>query len=252
MSRRTTMSIGIAAVGAAVAAFATPALAIPSNILSLTITPSTALVNGQSVQVSATGFAPNSPVFVAECSALDVTGAACDQTPAHIVATQADAAGALATTFTVFTGAVGNGECAAVSDNCVLVATDNVDPNAVNTVAYNTIEFGSAPAATTPSVSAKSTKDAVAKGEKFAVKGLVSAASYGVPGLKVKLYQRDSKSDDWSKVDSTTTGDTGKYKFGGLTQKRAEQYQVRSVKGTVADVVYNAAKSKVVKVGFDK
>ena len=85
------------------------------------------LANGQSVTVSARGFAPNQPVFIAECNMnLAADGeAACDLST-YLTVTTTVKGRVPPTPFTVLTGAIGNGTCGTskADRNCYIAVTN--------------------------------------------------------------------------------------------------------------------------------
>ena len=88
--------------------------------LHATISPSTALTNGQPVTVTWEGYAPGTSVNVLECDRDPPTGATdCDLHTATVLHPDPTGAGTL--TFTVTTGAVGTGTCDAAHRGCVIV-----------------------------------------------------------------------------------------------------------------------------------
>src|ERR1039458_3405259 len=83
-----------------------------SGTPTITITPSTGLVNLQSVQVTGTGFAPNLGIgstIAVECLTPATGAAGCDVVDYALVTS--DANGNVSFAFTVHTGTVGTGTC---------------------------------------------------------------------------------------------------------------------------------------------
>lgn len=112
---------------AASIAFAGPALAAPT----VTVSPSSGLANGASVNVTFSGFPANASLFILECNATAATspGAThCDLGTAKPVT--ANASGAGSGTFTVKTGTVGDGTCPPASGDCLVAVSDATGANA--------------------------------------------------------------------------------------------------------------------------
>jgi len=121
-----------AAVGGAIAALmftAGPALAAPG----VTVSPPSGLSNGSTVSVSATGFPASSSFFVVECNskaATDPGTVHCDL--GNVVPLTTDSSGAGKATFTVKTGAIGDGTCAA-GGQCLIAVGPASGSNTTNT-----------------------------------------------------------------------------------------------------------------------
>ena len=112
--------VAVATIGLA----ATPAGAAPL----VSVTPNTALVDGQNVSVAATGYTPGSSLAVIECVVGATSESDCDTST--LVFAQADGSGALSTTYGVFRQVftVNNTsgiDCAPA--NCTLVVANIVD-----------------------------------------------------------------------------------------------------------------------------
>jgi len=109
----------------------------------ISITPNTGLTNGQTVQVTGSGFAPNLGVgstAAVECIGTANTTAGCDVV--HYSLVTSDANGNVSFSFTVETGTVGNGTCGtSAADATCLITVGTVSPPA--TLAYATITFAS-------------------------------------------------------------------------------------------------------------
>jgi hypothetical protein len=101
----------VIAVSAVLAAgsLASPALAA-GHIPVLKVTPNTKLVNKQKVQLTGTGFPPNTNVYAIECLAVATSPSGCDV--AHRVAFKTTSAGIFPKKFffTVHTGKIGTGK----------------------------------------------------------------------------------------------------------------------------------------------
>ena len=118
----------IASAIAATAAMATPGMAAgPTGHA----TPSLQLTNGQAVKVTGKGFTPNEQVFIVECNKSVANGggvSACDTVDGLKSVTTTRKGLVPATTFTVFTGAVGNGTCGtAKTDRTCYIAISTSD-----------------------------------------------------------------------------------------------------------------------------
>lgn len=120
----------VAAVGAAVLAFAAPA----SAAASITVTPSSGLSDGQTVTVKGTGFAPNTQVLVLECPA-NATGSnggsVCDVNDGKIGNNSSDASGNFTTTLTVKVKPSSSVDC--TKQACVIQAHEGFNPNSGQT-----------------------------------------------------------------------------------------------------------------------
>ncbi len=116
---------------------------------SMTVTPSTGLAGGQTVQVTGTGLPTSAEVAIVECIATATTQAGCDTADAVLAPT--DANGNIATTsFTVKTGTIGNGTCGTTTSDltCLLV----IGSLTGTTLAYAPITFASPAAASGPTL----------------------------------------------------------------------------------------------------
>ncbi len=133
----TALALGGALVGAVSASAHPVAHATPV----LTVTPNTDLANGQTVQLSGTGFPPSSTTLVAlECNKNGTTVIDCDIN--NLSPVTVDASGNLTGTFTVKTGTIGSTTCgtsAADASNCAVIIGDSstytLEANAVITFA---------------------------------------------------------------------------------------------------------------------
>ena len=210
----------------------------------LQVSPRTNLKNGQVVNLVGGGFKPSAAAYVSECTSADPAQAANKCDLQNFATFPTDANGAFTGTYTVHTGRIGSdgSECKPAA-SCIVAASDNIANPTTGNLGASVIKFAALkPTATT----AKSTKASVAKGEKFAVKGRVTAAGKGVNGLKVTLYKvtKSGLSKLASKTTATLKGKTGSFKFKGLTQKRTSRYEVKSA----ANSTYAGSASKLVKV----
>jgi len=135
----------------------------------VTVAPNTGLADGDSVTVTGTGFAGTTAAYsLVQCSGL--TGvAACDLV--HATGGTTDGSGDFSKTYTVHTGAIGTGTCAAGSSNCYLIAS--TDGGGADT-AFASIAFAPAPAVTVSP--ATNVKD----GSKISVSGTGFPASQPV------------------------------------------------------------------------
>src|SRR4051794_28632527 len=122
---------------------------------SATGTPSAGLKDGSKVAISGTGFGSGTTVYIVECSSVtDPNG--CDTK--NLGSATSDASGNISATFTVHTGAVGNGTCAAGSSSCSIAMSDL----AKQYPAYFGISFAK-PAAPKPTTSASPKPGVTAK-----------------------------------------------------------------------------------------
>jgi hypothetical protein len=161
----------VAAIGVAAAAIGLPITAANAATAALTATPSTGLTNAQSVAVTATGLGATKAYNLVECSGL--TGAAaCDETPADVVTGTTDGSGGFSTHFTVKTGAIGSGMCAA-GGTCYLAAA--TDPTDLTQQAATMITFAAA-TPTGPSLAA-TPSTGLADAQKISVVGTGFAVS---------------------------------------------------------------------------
>jgi hypothetical protein len=118
------------------------ALSLSLATPSISISPSFGLTNGQQVTISGTGFAPNQTAISAlECiwTASSTTGCSTSLEPLT-----ANAAGQITSTFTVTTGAIGNGTCGTTlaDANCLI----SIISSATNTVvAFASLSFNTGP-----------------------------------------------------------------------------------------------------------
>lgn len=146
MHLKTRVTLGVATVGAAIAtalvpatsAFAAPALALdwPGKAAGYNVQ------DGMTVTASGTGFAPNTQVFVSECSTNDSNPANCDQTPADggVNAGMTDANGAFSVGVVARIETLGSASCKAGAA-CYFGATTNPSaPDATNS-ALQTFNF---------------------------------------------------------------------------------------------------------------
>ncbi|MGB8197129.1 MAG: neocarzinostatin apoprotein domain-containing protein [Acidimicrobiales bacterium] len=89
---------------------------------SIAVAPNTALVNGQSVAITGSGFADNESVYALECTATATSEADCDLSSATPGTTTAT--GTLSMSFSVITGAISSTTCGTSSSdlsNCSIV-----------------------------------------------------------------------------------------------------------------------------------
>ena len=217
---------------------------------------------GDKVTVTGVQLDPGIFVAVIQCGPdAQPDGSGCDQNQSDAAVTQTDTNGAFSTQFTIRTGEMQAGDPASAcpppagaTESCELVV-EQVDfsttpPSPVATLGILPITFG--PPAVTPKVSAKSTKSSVSTGEHFKVKGRATNGTAGVNGLSATLYQRRSAGHAWSKVatkaTSTIKGVAGSVAYALTGLKHSEQYYIKTAKKTIAGVIYNVAKSKVVTV----
>jgi hypothetical protein len=103
---------------------------------SITVTPSTELVEGQILSVSGTGFLPSTTVYVVPCPAAVINGIDCDLNV--LTSTQTDATGAFTTTYVARRFIVGNvggvpTELDCATDACMLGAGDAGQVRTANT-----------------------------------------------------------------------------------------------------------------------
>jgi hypothetical protein len=115
----------------------------PTQVPSLTISPSIGLTNNQEVTITGTGFAANEASLVAvECIATATSVAGCNVgSPDPITV---NASGDFTSTFYVATGTIGNGSCGTTAANAAcLISIGNSSTGAV--VAYSVISFASGP-----------------------------------------------------------------------------------------------------------
>jgi hypothetical protein len=149
----------------------------------ITVTPSTALVNGQTVVVTGSGFSAGSMVAVVECVAGATTAAGCDIPAAPVTAT-VNADGTLpSTNFAVKTGTIGNGTCgtSATDLSCAVVIGSLTGA----LITYSLISFALVPTVTaTPATGLKAGGVVVITGSNFtaglsvyAIECLASATS---------------------------------------------------------------------------
>ena len=210
----------------------------------LQISPRTGIKNATAMNLVGAGYNPNATVYVSECTSTVPADALqnCDINSVETYTTDANGA---------FTGvyhkvhinpqvASGPYPCTP-GKTCIVAGSDSIANPGAGHIGGAVITF--APLTKTVTT-AKSTKSSVAKGEKFAIKGKVTAAGTGISGLKVTLF-KVTKSG-LSKIASKTTGSTGGYKFAGLTQKRTSKYETKTAANSTK---YTAAShSPVVKV----
>lgn len=105
-------------VAAAALALALPTAAFAAG--SVSVSPSSGLKDGQSVNVTGSGFPASTTIYVVECA--NLTGqAGCDIT--RLGQAQSDAGGKISAAFTVHTGTIGNGTCDA-THACYISAGD--------------------------------------------------------------------------------------------------------------------------------
>jgi hypothetical protein len=121
-----------------------------------TATPSSGLTNGQSITVSGGGFPASASLAVVECSAAapDAAGSQCNI--GGVTFATATASGSFSTAFTVKTGAIGTGTCAANSTCYVFAATVDKAHSAVATIQFGTGASSSSPPAPASSTQASS------------------------------------------------------------------------------------------------
>jgi hypothetical protein len=118
------MGVGIA-FAASTGASAAPAPAVVAAP-SITVTPTSGLADGATVQLSGTGLTPGTTYFIGECSAISATNYACDN--ATNFTQVANASGTIAAPVTVhsaFTGTTSSGATFAIdckSVSCVVAA----------------------------------------------------------------------------------------------------------------------------------
>lgn len=160
----------------------------------ITITPNTGLTDGQTVQLTGTGFAPNlgtGSTVAIECLATATTAAGCNTATGQYVLVNSNASGdltnALGATsipFTVQTGTVGNGTCGtSAADATCLITIGTVSPPA--TLAAATITFASGGTTTTTSTIPTSTTTTTPIPHSVQVSpstGLTNGASVSVTG----------------------------------------------------------------------
>nr|WP_042188156.1 enediyne antibiotic chromoprotein [Kibdelosporangium sp. MJ126-NF4] len=98
----------------------------------LTVTPSTDLVDGQSVAAAVSGFKAGATVFVSECAVVAPNTIACDAPNAVQLTTDASGNGSTSVTaHKSFTGYLGDGtphgpvDCATVTGGCLIAAGDS-------------------------------------------------------------------------------------------------------------------------------
>jgi hypothetical protein len=109
---------GLPAVTAAfVLASSAPASAATPTV---TASPSTGLVNGQTVTLTGSNYEANHAIFVLECHS-SAGASACDVN--HLKTVTTSATGTFSLTFTVVTGAIGDGTCNP-GQSCILAAGD--------------------------------------------------------------------------------------------------------------------------------
>lgn len=110
---------------------------------SVTVTPSTGLVDGQSVDVAVTGFGAAEELFVAQCAQPEPGVFLCDMVNVQSLTTDADGAGSVATTvhatFEGFdqTGSpVATVDCATVAGGCLLGAMNHTGSSAFAPISF--------------------------------------------------------------------------------------------------------------------
>jgi hypothetical protein len=136
---------GLAAVTAAfVLASSAPASAATPTV---TASPSTGLVNGQTVTLTGSGYEANHAIFVLECSS-SAGASACDVS--HLKPVTTSATGTFSTTFTVATGAIGDGTCNP-GQSCIIAAGDASGVGGAANITFK------APATKTPTTSTTKT-----------------------------------------------------------------------------------------------
>ncbi|HEX8629936.1 MAG TPA: enediyne antibiotic chromoprotein [Catenuloplanes sp.] len=130
LNLRSAIAVAAVAVGAMLSLGATPAAA--EGAAAISATPSSGLVNGQSIEVAVTGFGAGANLYVGQCAYLTVDKASpvCDLSSSQQVV--ADAAGAGSAPLTVhssFEGtdvatgeSVGLVDCGTVAGGCVVNA----------------------------------------------------------------------------------------------------------------------------------
>jgi len=207
------------------------------------VSPRTGIKNGTALSVVGANYTPGATVYVSECTST-VPADALQKCDINSVETfTADANGAFTGTYHKVhinpQVAAGPFACAPTKQ-CVVAGSDSIANPGAGHIGGALVTF----AALTKTVTTAKAPSSVAKNVKFAVKGKVTAAGTGVAGLKVTLF-KVTKSG-LNKIASKTTGSTGGYKFGGLTQKKTSKYETK----TAANLAkYTAAShSKVVKV----
>ena len=121
---------------------------------SITVTPSTGLSDGQSVQIDGSGFGASESLAIIECTlgATDATG--CNTTVYKLITSSAT--GTFSETFHVFAGATGSGTCdmGTTDTSCTLAVANPSNPSEK---ASQTITFGPASATTTTTPSGTTT-----------------------------------------------------------------------------------------------
>jgi len=130
-----------------------------------TVTPSTALLTGQTVAVTGTGLTAGATVAIVECIATATTAAGCNTAGAVFAVVNAD--GTLpSTNFIVLTGAIGNGTCGTSTTDltCLLVISTTFG----TTLAASPITFALAPSVTaTPATGLKAGDSVAITGSNF-------------------------------------------------------------------------------------
>jgi hypothetical protein len=117
----------------------------------VSLTPSTGLVNGQSVTVAGSGFTAGDTVYAVECLATATTEAGCDTSTAAPLTVSST--GQLSSTyFKVVTGKIGTGSCGTTAANyasCIIeIANTNGTDRGVATIDFVGPAVASAPVAT--------------------------------------------------------------------------------------------------------
>lgn len=98
-----------------------------ASVRTLVVTPSTGLINGETVKVSGTGFTPRDSVYILECLATATGQSGCDiqGIPTPVTVTSAGTIPLM--TFKVVTGTIGSGKCGTTVANasaCAIVAAN--------------------------------------------------------------------------------------------------------------------------------
>jgi hypothetical protein len=128
--------------------------AVSVAVPSISISPSTGLINNQEVTITGTGFSPNEANLVAvECNATATSVTGCDTSaPAPLTV---NASGQLTSSFYVATGTIGNGTCgtSAADATCVI----SIGTTTGTLVTFASIAFATGPGvALTPSTNLSS------------------------------------------------------------------------------------------------
>jgi hypothetical protein len=201
-----TFAVRVGAVAVAAWAILAPVTAAHAATPTISVTPATGLVDGQTVTVTGSGFSAGAPFFFVECNVIPPPGTACESSTAVQGVIGGDGS-VSATPFTVHKGAVGNGSCppAKAGNTCYLVLTTDQNLSAAKTAAAP-ISFVPPAVTVTPSNGVKNGDSVMVSGTGFAPSTGVFAVECAPSGSSAPPAEADCDGDTLGTGETDASG----------------------------------------------